>query len=55
LHYAALNDTSRQIETLFLVAKSSPAEIKASSLFEKIEPDSGEPIGNVDDKYGCMG
>ena len=42
LHYAALNDSARQIETLFLVAKASPLEITAPVNFEKIEEHSGE-------------
>ena len=54
MHYAALNDTARQIETLFLVAKASPADIKEPKDFEKIEADSGEPIGNIDERYSAM-
>ena len=53
LHYAALNDIARLIETVFLVAKASPADFAAPKNFEKVEEDT-EGQGNVDEKYSAM-
>jgi ankyrin repeat protein len=46
LHYAALNDSARQIETIFLIAKASPAELSAPTNFEKVDEDKEESKKN---------
>ena len=56
MHYAAINDNAKLIETLFLVAKSEPKPINQTSAFEeqKYSDEVDEAVGTVDDRFMDM-
>ena len=56
MHYAAINDNAKLIETLFLVAKSEPKPINQTSAFEeqKYSDEVDEAVGTVDDRFKDM-
>lgn len=57
LHYAAINDSAKLIETVFLVAKTTPSSIREVREFEKdniANAESNDPIGAVDDRFEDM-
>lgn len=45
LHYAAMNDDQKLIETLFLMAKTSPGTVEPTKLFEKDAPTEDDDLG----------
>ena len=58
MHYAALNDDTKLVETIFLIAKTDPKKMQETSDFVELPPDSDfseSQIGNVDEKFADMG
>ena len=56
MHYAAVNDNAKLIETIFLVAKTEPKPIQEPSTFEQeTYSDDVEGLsGNIDDRFNDM-
>ena len=56
MHYAAINDNAKLIETIFLVAKAEPKPIKETTAFEEAQftDEVEEAVGTVDERFADM-